>query len=572
MRELIREFIRSNNLLDQERLEEVFRLEEESGQTFERIMLHKGYMSENDLLRTLAHALELPYLPSLSDRLVPDDFVSNVPVGFARNYALVGDRPGERRRCRWRPPPRSTPTRWTTSPRCSAARSSPSSRRAPRSRRSSTAPTRTRPGHRRRDDRRGSRRTTSSEAAAIDDRRTSSTIANKAPIIKLVNMILFQALEDARERHPPPALRGPAPGALPDRRRPLRHGGAAEEGPGRDHLPHQGHGEAWTSPSAACRRTAAPRSRSATARSTSASRRCRRTTASASCCASSTRAPASTRSRRSASTADNLRKVEHYIHYQHGIILVTGPTGSGKTTTLYAALPKVNSTQKNVITIEDPIEYHLAGISQIQVNDKKGLTFASGLRSLLRQDPDIMMVGEIRDVETARIAIQAALTGHLVFSTLHTNDAASTITRLVDIGIEPYLVASSVICVIAQRLVRLICPDCREEYGAHGRRAARPEGHRPLDLRHSRTASSTTGAAARAASTPATSTGPGSTRSCRWTTILKDQIVDRKSASVIKRTAIERGCRTLRMDGAQKVIHGMTTPAEVLRVTQLDAF
>ncbi|MFH1753946.1 MAG: type II secretion system ATPase GspE [Candidatus Omnitrophota bacterium] len=148
----------------------------------------------------------------------------------------------------------------------------------------------------------------------------------------------------------------------------------------------------------------------------------------------------------------------------YGIILVTGPTGSGKTTTLYASLDKINTIEKNIITIEDPVEYRLAGIRQIQVNPKVNLTFANGLRSMLRQDPDIMMVGEIRDFETAEIAIQAALTGHLVFSTLHTNDAPSAITRLVDMGTEPFLVSASVIGVLAQRLIRTICGECKEEY------------------------------------------------------------------------------------------------------------
>lgn len=148
----------------------------------------------------------------------------------------------------------------------------------------------------------------------------------------------------------------------------------------------------------------------------------------------------------------------------HGIILVTGPTGSGKTTTLYASLNKVNTIEKNIVTIEDPVEYKLPGIRQIQVDTKADLTFSGGLRSILRQDPDIIMVGEIRDFETARIAIQAALTGHLVLATLHTNDAVSAITRLIDMGIEPFLVASSITAIVAQRLVRKICPDCREKY------------------------------------------------------------------------------------------------------------
>jgi type IV pilus assembly protein PilB len=159
-----------------------------------------------------------------------------------------------------------------------------------------------------------------------------------------------------------------------------------------------------------------------------------------------------------------LEKYEKLICHPHGIILVTGPTGSGKTTTLYASLDKINTVEKNIITIEDPVEYKLAGVRQIQVDTKIDLTFANGLRSILRQDPNIIMVGEIRDLETAEIAVQAALTGHLVFSTLHTNDAPSAVARLIDMGVEPFLVASSVIGVLAQRLVRKICPECKEKY------------------------------------------------------------------------------------------------------------
>ncbi|HBF22930.1 MAG TPA: type II secretion system protein GspE, partial [Planctomycetes bacterium] len=157
----------------------------------------------------------------------------------------------------------------------------------------------------------------------------------------------------------------------------------------------------------------------------------------------------------------NQETVRNYISYPHGIVLVTGPTGSGKTTTLYASLTEISTGEKNILTIEDPVEYQLDGISQVQVNTKKGLTFSSGLRSFLRQDPDVMMVGEIRDLETAEIAIRAAITGHLVFSTVHTNDAPSTITRLIDLGLEPYLVSSSLVMVMAQRLVRTLCPSCK---------------------------------------------------------------------------------------------------------------
>jgi type IV pilus assembly protein PilB len=159
-----------------------------------------------------------------------------------------------------------------------------------------------------------------------------------------------------------------------------------------------------------------------------------------------------------------LLRYKGLLRRPNGIILVTGPTGSGKTTTLYASLNMINSMEKNIITIEDPVEYRLPLIRQTQVNLKAGITFASGLRSILRQDPDVIMVGEIRDLETSEIAIQAALTGHLVLSTLHTNDAPEAITRLMDIGVEPYLISSSVIGVLAQRLVRTICPDCKTPY------------------------------------------------------------------------------------------------------------
>ncbi|MGN0143673.1 MAG: GspE/PulE family protein, partial [Clostridium sp.] len=163
---------------------------------------------------------------------------------------------------------------------------------------------------------------------------------------------------------------------------------------------------------------------------------------------------------------ENMKKLNNIIANPHGIILVTGPTGSGKSTTLYSILKDLNREDVNIITVEDPVEYTLEGINQVNVNTKANLTFASGLRSILRQDPDIIMVGEIRDNETAEIAIKAAITGHLVLSTLHTNDAPSSITRLCDMGIKPYLVATSVVGIVAQRLVRKICPKCSEEYEA----------------------------------------------------------------------------------------------------------
>ncbi len=264
----------------------------------------------------------------------------------------------------------------------------------------------------------------------------------------------------------------------------------------------------------------------------------------------------------------NQKTLLEYCQYNHGIILVTGPTGSGKTTTLYGSMSEIDTTQKNVLTIEDPVEYALAGVSQVQVNTKKGLTFASGLRSFLRQDPDVMMVGEIRDLETAEVAIRAALTGHLVFSTVHTNDAPSTITRMVDQGVEPYLVASSLILIIAQRLIRTICPECKtsvpisEEWEAKLKKV----GISPKDM----------GGQAwmgRGCDECFHSGYSGRTAIYEFLPVdevLRTQIMEGSTATQMKRSALDRGMITLREDGREKVLSGSSTPDEVLRVTQMD--
>jgi general secretion pathway protein E len=263
----------------------------------------------------------------------------------------------------------------------------------------------------------------------------------------------------------------------------------------------------------------------------------------------------------------DLKLLDQFIRYTHGILLVTGPTGSGKSTTLYAGLSRINSTEKNIITIEDPIEYNVRNVSQIQVSEKKGLTFAKGLRTLLRQDPNIIMVGEIRDEETARIAIQAALTGHLVLSTLHTNDSATAVTRLLDIGIEPYLVSSSVICVVAQRLVRQICAGCRTEYIPPSDKL-QAVGIKPADLGAKGMLWKGTGCE------KCMRTGYqdrcGIYEILPITERIREQIIQHAGASVIKQEAVKRGVRTLRMDGIKKVLAGSTTLDEVLRVTQID--
>lgn len=259
----------------------------------------------------------------------------------------------------------------------------------------------------------------------------------------------------------------------------------------------------------------------------------------------------------------HLKSLNENIEKPHGIILVTGPTGSGKSTTLYACLKQLNQTTRKIITIEDPIEYLMSGISQIQVLPKIDLTFAQGLRSILRHDPDIIMVGEIRDYETAEISIRAALTGHLVFSTLHTNDAPGAVARLVDMGVEPYLVASSVECIIAQRLVRVICKECKQEVKI-GRellsRLSSEHSDEEITIFEGRGCDEckNTGYSGRIAIHEFLDVGED----------IRDLIVKRKPSHMIRKVAIDRGMMPMRTDGWQKIKNGITSVEEVLRVTQ----
>ncbi|TGJ99099.1 type II secretion system protein GspE [Leptospira semungkisensis] len=258
-----------------------------------------------------------------------------------------------------------------------------------------------------------------------------------------------------------------------------------------------------------------------------------------------------------------VKTLQTLIYEPHGIILVTGPTGSGKSTTLYSALTELNTEERNIITCEDPVEYQIEGVSQMQMQEKIGLTFATGLRAILRQDPDVIMVGEIRDEETARIAIQASLTGHLVFSTLHTNDAASAATRLIDMGIEPYLITSTVLGFMAQRLVRTICPQCKTSY--------KPT---PAELE-------SIGIAKKELKNGVLYKGTGCSH-CMGTgfkgrtgvyefliidTPIKNAILAGSDTNKINEVALENGFTTMREYGIRKVIDGVTTPDEVLRVT-----
>jgi type II secretion system protein E len=258
--------------------------------------------------------------------------------------------------------------------------------------------------------------------------------------------------------------------------------------------------------------------------------------------------------------------IREIIVKPHGILLVTGPTGSGKSTSLYAFLSSINSVQKRIITIEEPVEYELKGINQIAVRSDIGLTFAMGLRHILRQDPNVIMVGEIRDLETAEIAIRAALTGHLVFSTLHTNDAPSAFTRLIDMGIEPFLVASSVEAVMAQRLVRTICPNCKIEQEVE-RSYLRKIGFPEQDIE---TAKFYRGAGCEECRQLGYQGRKGIYEMLFVTEAIRPLILNRSAASTIAQRAMEEGMRTLRNDGWIKVKAGETTIEEVLRVTQTE--
>jgi general secretion pathway protein E len=263
---------------------------------------------------------------------------------------------------------------------------------------------------------------------------------------------------------------------------------------------------------------------------------------------------------------DSLQEFESLIRRPHGILLVTGPTGSGKTTTLYSALSAINLPDKKIITIEDPIEYQIDGVNQIHVNTQIGLTFGSGLRHIVRQDPDVIMVGEIRDLETAEIAIRAALTGHLVFSTLHTNDAASAITRLIDMGAEDYLIASSLLGVLAQRLVRVICPHCKVE--VHPVAEMLDEiGYRRGDRRNGGDHFFEGRGCEHCGNT-----GFSGRLGIYELMIINDDIrkltVGKADSNQIRKKALENGMRSLRDDGWLKVRQGISSISEVLRVTQ----
>ena len=541
--------------------------EQATGQPLDRILRQKGHVTEQVLLEVLARRLRIPFVASLEDITVPSRFVQRVPAQFARTYNLCAiEDLGESLRVATCDPLDIHPMDDLSSmiggmvEPVVAPRAEITSLVNRAYQRSSTDVDELLEGL---DD-----DEILGVAQEIEDTEDVLDIANKAPIIKLMNTILFEALKiRASDIHLEPRedtmqVRYRIDGILYDskivpkkvqdalisRVKVMGKMDIAER-----RLPQDGRTSVRVGDSEVdIRISSVPTSAGERIVFRLLDKSARLYTL-----------------KEIGLSDSNSKLMDELIACSHGIILVTGPTGSGKTTTLYAALSDLDSEEKNLITIEDPIEYNLDGISQIQVSNKKGLTFAAGLRSLLRQDPDVMMVGEIRDHETAGIAVQAANTGHLVFSTLHTNDSPGAVTRMCDLGVEPYLVSSSLIGVIAQRLIRVICKHCKEPMEVkdaelatigltrddlldgkiyHGRGCDACLGRRLYD------------------------------RTAIYEILLinetiRDQIISRTSASIIKQVAVESGhLRTLRMDGASKVAIGESTIEEVLRVTQMDIF
>ncbi|MEO0661866.1 MAG: type II secretion system ATPase GspE [Planctomycetota bacterium] len=553
--------------LTRDRLEECRSLAATSGESLDRVLLDKGYMEENTVLQIYAKLLGYEFRKSLDGTKVPGSFVDRVPVHFARNYNLVALEDTEDglkvATCAPLDPHPMDDLSSLLGEEVDAvlAPKTEITTLIARAYRHKADGVDEALGEVAEDGDIGSL------AAEIDDTEDVLDVSNKAPIIKLVNTILFQALKlRASDVHFQP---------YPDRMQVrFRIDGILYD---MDAIPKRvqdaiiSRVKVMGKMDIAERRL--PQDGRATIRIGDGEVDVRISTV-----------PTSTGERIVMRLLDktaklyrlneigldqsNLDMIREYLDYNHGIILVTGPTGSGKTTTLYASMAEIDTTKKNILTIEDPVEYAVGGVSQVQVNTKKGLTFASGLRSFLRQDPDVMMVGEIRDLETAEVAIRAALTGHLVFSTVHTNDSASTVTRMVDQGVEPYLVASSIVLIIAQRLVRTICPHCKVVEPINDEWAAklRKVGMNPEELDGE------------------IAYGPGcdecfhsgyAGRTAIYEFLpvnehIRTMVMDGASATDIKKAQVTQGFQTLRSDGRDKIRQGLTTPDEVLRVTQLD--
>lgn len=553
--------------LTRERLEECRRLAADSGDSLDRVILQREYLTEQALLRAYAMHLGFEYRESLEDITVPPAFVNKVPVQFARNYNLIAVEQSDG--------VLKVATCAPLDPHpmddlSALYESDIEPLLAPRQEITQLIGR----AYRHKADGVDEALADVAEdgdiaglAESIEEGEDVLDTSNKAPIIKLVNTILFQALKLRASDvhfHPYPdrmQVRFRIDGILYDMdpipRKALEAIVSRVKVMGKmdiaeRRLPQDGRATIKIGDGEVdVRISSVP--------TTQGERIVMRLLDKTARLYSIGEIGLSAR---------NEAMLREYSAYNHGIILVTGPTGSGKTTTLYAALTEVDTTEKNVLTIEDPAEYSLPGISQVQVNAKKGLTFASGLRSFLRQDPDVMMVGEIRDLETAEVAIRAALTGHLVFSTVHTNDAPSTVTRLVDQGVEPYLVSSSIVLVIAQRLVRTICKHCRtivpmtDEWAAKCRKLSLDPDDLGGQIAYGIGCQEcfNSGYAGRTAIY----------EFMEMTEELRTLVMNGSNATQLKKKAVEGGMISLRADGVDKIRSRQTTPDEVLRVTQLD--
>ena len=555
-------------LIDDKQLKECQDIELETGQPIDRVLRTKGYVSEDKLLESLGKVLRVRFQPELEAVEVPREFTQNVPAQFARNYNLIGvareNGTFEVATCDpldIHPMDDLSAMLSSTVVPILSPRSEITALINKAYQRSSTDVDELLEGI--------NEDEMMNLTKVIDETEDVLDIANKPPIIKLMNTVLFEALKiRASDIHLQPyvdrlQVRYRIDGILYDskvipkkfqdaiisRVKVMGKMDIAER-----RLPQDGRTTIKVGDGEVdVRISSVPTSygERIVFRLLDKSARLYRLN-------------------EIGLNHGNLDIMRSLINYSHGIVLITGPTGSGKTTTLYAALAEIDSDEKNVITIEDPIEYNVDNISQIQVSNKKGLTFASGLRSLMRQDPDVMMVGEIRDGETAGIAVQAANTGHLVFSTLHTNDSAGALSRMINLGVEPYLVASAVIGVIAQRLVRLNCVYCKEPLTATEAQL-KQLGDLEKELDENKTIFHGKGCEQ--------CLGRGLyDRTAIYEMLnvdedIRDMVINRTSASVVKQHAVQSaGMSTLRMDGLWKVVEGRTTMEEVFRVTQMDVF
>ncbi|MGE4618533.1 MAG: type II secretion system ATPase GspE, partial [Planctomycetota bacterium] len=549
-------------LLNENQLDECQEEERATGKALDKILREKGFVAESALLDVLSRRLHIPFIEDLGDSVVPEDFTQLVPAQFARTYNLiaVGEVAGVLQIATCDPldvqpmddlaAMLSRVVEPVISPRAEITAL------INRAYQKSSADVDELLEGLEDDDLIGI-------AAEIDETEDVLDIANKAPIIKLMNTIMFEALKiRASDIHLQPfvdrlQVRYRIDGILYDskvipkkiqdalisRVKVMGKMDIAER-----RLPQDGRTSLKIGDGDVdVRISSVPTSHGERIVFRLLDKSARLYTLN-----------------EIGLDDRNYEMLNSLISSSHGILLVTGPTGSGKTTTLYAGLAEMDSTETNIITIEDPIEYNIDSISQIQVSNKKGLTFASGLRSLMRQDPDVMMVGEIRDEETAGIAVQASNTGHLVFSTLHTNDSAGAVTRMIDLGVEPYLVSSSLIGVVAQRLVRVICSRCKESYDPD------PNELKSIGLVKEQLLD---GLLYRGRGCDECLGRGYYDRTAIYEILtinetIRDQIIGRTSASVIKQVAVETGhLKTLRMDGARKVAQGITTTDEVFRVT-----